>query len=354
MKQSNLKTLRLILALVFFLSCGFIFLDFRELFPTGLHTGITFLQFIPSVLKFITGFSLVSIGFIVVLLLTSLFGRVYCSTICPLGILQDIISWFRKKTKKKTHRYRYGKPHNYWRYGFLALPFLILLAGKSMIGLNLLDPYSIFGRIFSDLGQPVYLWVNNRLAGVLESLNIYIIYPEDISPARGLAYLVPSIMLILLVWFAFSHGRLYCNSVCPVGTLLGLISRVSVFRIKMIESRCTKCAKCAFACKASCIDVKNLDVDFSRCVGCYNCIQVCPEDAIKYQGIGFDQSIQPVSEVLLETGSGESEKPGRREAITRMLATALALSGFSRSRVNFQRMLKIKFPPKLNLSNTFL
>ncbi len=369
MRQANLKILRVILALLFFFSTGFIFLDFRELLPAGLHTGITFIQFIPSVLKFFTAFSLISAGFIAVLVLTSLFGRVYCSAICPLGIMQDMVSWIRKKTKKKTHRYKYGKPHHFWRYGFLALPVFILLAGGSLIGINLLDPYSIFGRIFSDLGQPVYLWINNRLAGILESMNVYFLYPEDLLPGRGLTYLIPSIMLALVVWFSFTRGRLYCNTVCPVGTLLGLLSRVSVFRIKMIESRCTKCAKCVFACKASCIDMKNLYVDFSRCVGCFNCLEVCPEDAIKYLPAGSDQAEQLVLEPLkqAETPSSEtpsseirlsepsssgspssetpsSDPPGRREAIARMLATGVALTGFSRKAFNQVAEGESEFP----------
>jgi polyferredoxin len=249
MKQANLKILRLILALLFFVSIGFLFLDFREILPTGIFKWITFLQFLPSVLKFFTVFSLVSAGFIVVLLLTSLFGRVYCSSICPLGIMQDMVSWIRKKTKRKKHRYRFGRAYNFWRYGFLALPLFILWFGKSLFGITLLDPYSIFGRIFSDLLLPAVLWANNRLAGLLEGLNIYSVYPVDIKPSRGLNYIIPSLFLVLLIWFPFSRGRLYCNTVCPVGTLLGLLSRISLFRIRMIESRCTKCAKCAFECR---------------------------------------------------------------------------------------------------------
>ncbi len=150
MHQRHLKTIRVILALLFILATGFIFIDFRELLPKGLINGITFLQFLPSVLKFFTSFCLLATGFIVVLVLTAFFGRIYCSAICPLGIFQDAVSWIRKKTRRK-HRYRFGKPQNWWRYGFLVLPLLILLVGKSLIGISLLDPYSIFGRIASDL-----------------------------------------------------------------------------------------------------------------------------------------------------------------------------------------------------------
>ncbi len=340
MHQRRLKTIRVILALLFILATGFIFIDFRELLPPELITGITFLQFLPSVLKFFTTFGLLAAGFILVLVLTALFGRVYCSTICPLGIFQDAVSWIRKKTKKK-HRYRFGKPQNWWRYGFLVLPLLILLIGKSLVGINLLDPYSIFGRIASDLFQPVYIWLNNRIAGVLESMNVFFLYPEDIMPARGLTYMVPGLMLGLVTLFSFTRGRLFCNTICPVGTLLGLLSRVSVFRIRMIEDQCTKCGKCAIACKASCIRVKTLEVDFSRCVGCYNCISVCPEDAIKYlpasgsfASFGPVDTLRPVDPARPANTTGPDnpagpDDPARREALGRILATGAVLSGFS-------------------------
>lgn len=333
MNQRHLKTIRVILALLFILAAGFIFIDFRELLPHKLITGIAFLQFVPSVLKFFTTFGLVSAGFILILVLTALFGRIYCSAICPLGIFQDMVGWIRKKTKKK-FRYRFGKPQNWLRYGFLILPMLILLIGKSLVGINLLDPYSIFGRIASDLFQPVYMWINNRAAGVLESLNVFFLYPEDLTPVRGFTYVVAGFMLALVTLFSFSRGRLYCNTVCPVGTLLGLLSRVSVFRIRMIKNQCTKCGKCAIACKASCIRVKTLEVDFSRCVGCYNCVSVCPEDAIKYlpsgrafSGFGPAETTRPVNPGQPYSADGPADLT-RRKALSRMFATGTVLAGF--------------------------
>jgi ferredoxin len=305
-------------------AAGFIFLDFRELLPPEVVRGITFLQFIPSLVKFITTFGLLAAGFIIVLVLTAFFGRVYCSAICPLGILQDGISWIRKKTKKK-HRYRFGRAHSWWRYSFLALPVLILLAGGSLIGINLLDPYSIFGRIASDLFQPVYIWINNLVAGLLESMNVYVLYPEHITLARGVTYVIPSLLLGLIIWFSFTRGRLYCNTVCPVGTLLGLLSRISVFRIRMVEERCTKCGECAIACKASCIRVKTLQVDFSRCVGCYNCISVCPEDAIKYLPAVRQNRL------AVQQQSEGPDDPMRRETLGALITTGLVLSGFRQS-----------------------
>jgi len=322
MKQSRLKTLRLILAILFLLLLTFVFIDFREVLPTSVISGITFLQFIPSLIKFFTTLGLSAAGFIIILLLTAFFGRVYCSAICPLGIFQDITSRLRRKTKKK-HRYRYLPPQHFFRYFFLGLATVLFLAG-SIIGISLLDPYSIFGRMVSDLFQPVYIWCNNRIAGLLDSMRIYALYPEDSISARWKTYLFPAGTLGLVVYLSFTRGRLYCNTVCPVGTLLGLLSRISIFRIRMIESKCTKCAKCAFECKAECISVKDLQVDFSRCVACYNCISVCPEDAIKYKYIAFWKS--PDKEPN-QTG-GRNISGGRREALSIMFLGGLALLEF--------------------------
>ena len=86
-------------------------------------------------------------------------------------------------------------------------------------------------------------------------------------------------VLLVLVYLAGKYGRQYCNTICPVGTLLGWISKFSLFRIQINESNCIKCGKCAFACKAGCISIKELSVDHSRC---FNCLTECQDDAIDF------------------------------------------------------------------------
>ncbi len=103
MKQIDLRLLRIFISIAFLLLITSLFVDFREIIPMVWADRILFLQFVPSVIRFITIPALAAIGFIVILLLTALFGRVYCSAICPLGILQDVFSWIiQKDTSGKT------------------------------------------------------------------------------------------------------------------------------------------------------------------------------------------------------------------------------------------------------------
>ena len=276
-----LKPVRLVISLVFFLFITFILLDFHELVPPSVSSGVLAFQFIPSVLKFIALTGLAAGGFIIVLVLTALFGRVYCSSLCPLGTFQDIINYLQKKFSRK-HRFRYSKPRNLLRYGLLLIT-VISLASGSILLVTLLDPYSNYGRIASDLFRPVYIGLNNLVAGCLERMNVYFLYPQPLNLASsGLIYIYPLMALGLITWLTLRNGRLFCNLICPVGSLLGLLASLSLFKIKMVESSCTRCGKCAVSCKSGCISVKNMAVDFSRCVACYNCIEVCQDDAIRY------------------------------------------------------------------------
>jgi len=95
--------------------------------------------------------------------------------------------------------------------------------------------------------------------------------------------LVIAFMTVLVVgYLAYRYGRIYCNTVCPVGTLLGFISKYSLFKVHIDTSKCNSCGLCARKCKASCIDSKKHEIDYSRCVVCFDCIDNCRQGAISY------------------------------------------------------------------------
>jgi polyferredoxin len=315
MKQKHLKTIRLFLSIFFLVALAAIFLDFRESIPVSWVHRIHGLQFIPSLINFTVAASLSAVGFLIVLVLTLLFGRVYCSMLCPLGAFQDIFSWLSRKFSIKK-RFKFTIPRNIIRYGFLVLALVSLLFG-SLVTLYLLDPYSNFGRIFSDLGRPVVIRLNNLLAGQFEKMNWFFLYKFDYKGFDWKEALFPLVMLAVLLWLSLRHGRLFCNTVCPVGTFLGLVSRISLFRLKMDKASCTQCGKCSAVCKSSCIDVKKMEIDVSRCVDCYNCLKVCPSVSVSYRMAFADHN------------AGKQE-PSKREFLSKSVVYILALAGISR------------------------
>lgn len=297
-----LKKTRKIIATIVFLLVTLLFLDF-----TGtLHLWFGWLakiQVIPAILA-------VNIVVIVALaLLTFIFGRVYCSVICPLGIIQDGISNISGKRKGKKNRFRYSKSKMWLRYGFLALFVVGFIAGVSVI-VSLLDPYGSYGRIASNLLAPLYRLGNNLIALVAERTDSYMFYSTEVWIKSWIIFGVSAITLLIIGFLSWKNGRTYCNTVCPVGTLLGFISRFSIFRPMFDADKCTKCGLCERNCKSSCIDSKNLVIDQSRCVTCFNCIEKCKSGGMKYSSRRMIQTtkkqIENVGTDKNSTTDGES------------------------------------------------
>ncbi len=280
MKLRHLKILRVALSVLLFMPAAFIFLDLKGVLPPAVIAVVPSLQAGPSIVKGFTsaGWGLAIVAGILVLTLT--FGRVYCSTLCPLGTLQDVMSRFNRIRNSK-RRFRYRPANTLLQYGLLLLA-TILAAGGSMFLLNLLEPFSTFGKLISVLARPLAVLANNGIAALLGNIVEYSVeaYPLRL-PDPGVV-LVPLLVFSAIGYMSYRHGRLFCNSLCPVGGLLGLVSRFSMFRIVIDRGACLDCGLCEKVCKSECIDARHLTVDFSACVGCYNCMEVCPTTGMKF------------------------------------------------------------------------
>ena len=267
-----LRKVRIAAAAVCFALITLLFLDF-----TGtLHAWFGWLakvQLLPAVLA-------LNVGVIVLLVaLTLIFGRIYCSVICPLGVMQDLISWFGDKAKK--NRFSYSPAKSWLRYGILALFVVALVAGFASIAL-LIAPYSAYGRIAQNLLAPLWGWGNNLLAYFAERADSYAFYSTEVWIRNFATLGVAVVTLVVLAVLAWRNGRTYCNTICPVGTALGFLSRFSLLKPVIDTEKCINCNICSKNCKAACIDIPNHKIDYSRCVTCMNCIEKCPKKAISY------------------------------------------------------------------------
>lgn len=281
MTSSFLKRFRIGFSVVVLICCTFIFIDFRSVIPEAYKNYLLYLQFVPSVIKFIHLTTFAAAGFLLVLALTLLSGRTYCSFLCPLGISQDLFSRFGGRIRKKFRRFGFKMPHTIIRYSLLGITLVVTIIWGIYL-VTLLDPYSIFGRFITFLGKPLALLVNNLFSGILGKFDNYALSHIEIKGFKLVAYSIPAAFFLLVGIMSTIKGRLYCNMICPVGTLLGMLSKVSVFRIKFGTDKCSRCGRCAIVCKSSCIDFLNYQVDVTRCVDCFNCVSSCPDKALSY------------------------------------------------------------------------
>lgn len=239
-----LRRIRIILATLFFLSVTALFIDSTGMAKEWLGWTAK-IQFLPALL------ALNVVTVLALVVLTLLVGRAYCSVICPLGVMQDVISRISGLRKKKKSRFSYSVEKKWLRYGILVIFVVALVAGLTPLA-ALLAPYSSYGRMVSSV----------------------------VSPSLSPVAIVAAVSFVVVAIMSWLGGRTYCNTICPVGTILGFFSRFALFRPVINTSKCNSCKRCAKKCKASCIDAKNHRIDYSRCVACMDCIKNCKHGAL--------------------------------------------------------------------------
>lgn len=249
------------------------------------------LQFLPSCMAL----NFAAIAF--VLLLTLVFGRIYCSVICPMGVFQDLVIRVRKllSPKGRKPKRHFVKEPRIVRYGVLALVIVTALTFSQLL-LTVLAPYSAYGRMV------------RSIVGLSRG--------ESLAPALLITAAATLVVICVCAWI---WGRGWCNTVCPVGSVLGLVSRFSLFKVSIDQSQCVSCRKCEKGCKSSCIDIDTHTIDHSRCVDCFDCLDSCPKGGIKFRfSLPRKAKTAPVT---------ESVDKGRRAfmATTALVGSSLAL-----------------------------
>ena len=264
-----LRTLRIALAVFCFAGCNLLFLDVSGLLPQEFAL-LAKMQLVPALLS---GSFLIAAALVAC---TLLFGRVYCSTLCPLGVLQDV---FARLGRKERFRFSRGRP--WLRAGALLAFLLAFLTGASLL-FSILEPYSSFGRIAANLLAPVWQTGSNILALASERAGNFALGPTPVWQKGLSALVVAAATFGVISALAIRSGRTWCNTLCPVGAFLGFLHCFALFRPRIEPEKCVHCGVCAQNCKASCIDAANAAMDSSRCVACFNCLGNCRSRAISY------------------------------------------------------------------------
>ena len=283
--MSIFKKVRAAAAVFFVVAISLLFLDFTG--SVHIYLGwCAKIQIVPSIL------SLNIFALIVLIAMLFVLGRFYCSAICPLGVFQDIVSRIAGVVKK--NRFSYKPPQIILvvlRFAILGV-FVLAVIFNVAVFTAAIEPYSIYGRIVSQIFAPIYLSGNNVLAYFAERANSYAFYTVDIWLKSAGALAVAVISFVIIVGFAVKSGRGYCNTVCPVGAFLALFVKFSRILPRIDKDKCGSCGLCAQNCKAQCIDPDGKEIDYLRCVACFNCAVYCPQGAINYLPDSKDRSVK--------------------------------------------------------------
>lgn len=268
-----LRYLRIALQIVSIAVLTLLFLDFTGTIQP-IFGWLAKIQLFPAILA-------MDVAVVVLmLLLTFVFGRLYCSIICPVGIMQDIFSWLGLKARR--NHFNYKRENRWLRFVVLVMFVALMVTGFASFA-AIIEPYSAFGRIANNLLAPIYKCVNNMLASYAEAHDSYAFYTVDNRVASWIVFDVAAVTLVVLAVLSFFFGRWWCSNICPVGSVLSLVSRFSLFRPVIDTAKCNGCHLCARRCKASCINSEEHSVDMSNCVVCFDCVKNCRQGAIKYR-----------------------------------------------------------------------
>ena len=269
-----LKVLRVIAALAVFVGLNLFFFGFADCMG-----GLAQIQFVPACLAFnlsLGGVALALVGMTIVM------GRLYCSVICPLGVFQDIVLWLRRRVVRKDFAYRPGRP--VVRAVCAGLFVVLLLCGFASLA-GLIEPYSVYGRFATHLFEPLAAMCANAAADLAAKWGHPCLLKTEIFVRGWAAFGVAGVSFLAITVLAAWRGRLFCNTLCPVGAMLGLLTLAAKtpVKIRLDAAKCVKCGLCAKACKAECIDVAAGTVDQSRCVRCFNCLGACRKEAMSWK-----------------------------------------------------------------------
>lgn len=267
MKRKIPVIIRCILAAasIILISTPFVFgmIKLKRIYPE-----LRLTQFGPDAVSLAGSFAWGTLFALVTIMLSAfLFGRFYCSVICPFGILQQMLGVFRRRKNAPL-----AGNHAFLRYGIAGAAFGALIFGWALF-FRALDPYSIYGRIAANTLYPLYSSLLSRFAPEAQNIGSF----EMISVV--MYGIIPLILVILLVLW---RKRIFCTGICPVGTVLGLASKHSLFKLRIDTEKCVSCGQCLKKCPADCIDVKNKKLDNERCLRCMNCFGACRFNAVKF------------------------------------------------------------------------
>ncbi|MBN1447966.1 MAG: 4Fe-4S binding protein [Bacteroidetes bacterium] len=269
---------------------------------------------------------------LIIIVGTLFLGRFFCGWMCPMGTINQMVAAVRSgrmQGKQRLEQNRW-KPYQRWKYGVLAFMLGAALLGSTQIGL--LDPIALLTRSMALILLPaynvfthdIYGWSLHADLGPLSILLTGLSWVTHALLIRAETVVFDQTFLILLIFVAILLAnrfitRFWCRGICPLGALLGLLSKTSIYGLEKHASLCTDCNKCALNCQGGDNPQPGYTWHQTDCHLCMNCVASCPEAGIDFRFFPKrEETTQKVSltrrAVLSTAGAGMLAVPVLRAA----------------------------------------
>lgn len=240
---------------------------------------------------------------------TLVIGRFFCGWICPLGTLNHFFSSYKpeRKGKKRVDANHYKK--------WMSTKYYLLFA---------LIALSVFTSLQTGILDPIPFLVRSLATSILPGLNFALrsgldfLYGTNVTWLQGIAdaayrFLGSSILSFKPQYYHFGFligaifltiavlnrviTRFWCRGICPLGALLGLLSRFSIFGMEKVDSRCDDCNQCLLHCQGACDPQGKVPWRQAECHLCFNCEAACPQDVIRFKFFPRTEAINPLPDL---------------------------------------------------------
>ena len=224
---------------------------------------------------------------IITVVVTVLFGRVFCGWACPLGTLNNLVGSIRKRRPV-------GMYEKWYRVKYYLLIGILASAIFTLQPVGIMDPLSLLIRSFSVSVSPLF---NYTVRSVFDT--IYTVNPLGIAAVSEPVYsllkktvltfeqpfynqsVFIGVLFFTVLGLNLIEKRFWCKYLCPLGAFLGVISRYSLLK-RSVSEGCTSCGACATVCQGNAQpDTKEHWRD-TECLMCWNCDDICPENAVRF------------------------------------------------------------------------
>lgn len=228
---------------------------------------------------------------LITIVLTIFLGRVFCGWVCPLGTINNIVGSLKRSRNNI-------KPRNWHRIKYYILIFLITAFIFSSQLVGIMDPLSLLIRSLSISIYPQFDYSIRAIFDTIYKLDIkgivdlsesfYSFLKKTILSFHQPFYLQGTfigLLFLLILGLNLLEKRFWCRYLCPLGALLGLLSRFSILK-RSVSEGCTSCGVCASVCQGGANPDKKGQWLDSECYYCLNCDDICPNNAISFGFIG--------------------------------------------------------------------